>query len=267
MVGQDRGRLKSPAPPPGYDPQLYRLLHRGNAGDAEFYRRGCARARTVLELGCGYGRLLNALLPRRGGYVGVELDPGLLRLARAERARLSATERARVTLRRADMRDFRLAERFDRVVIPHSGLFCLASDADVLACLRCVRDHLAPAGELWFDTYAADSFHRLGDRDPAADRTWHWLAAVAEGAREYDVFERARWRRDAQRLSVRYRYVPRAGGPAREGRIEHRYLRSSQLPALLEAAGLRQLSRAGDFRGGAFRRNSELLVIRAALQR
>ena len=87
VVGQDR-RLIPPAE--RYDPELYRLLHRGHPGDAAYYARHCTGARRVLELGCGYGRLIKSLLPKRGRYVGVDIEPGLLRLARSERAQLPA---------------------------------------------------------------------------------------------------------------------------------------------------------------------------------
>ena len=45
----------------GYDRRLYASVHRGNPGDVGFYERLCAEARTVLELGCGYGRVLSRL--------------------------------------------------------------------------------------------------------------------------------------------------------------------------------------------------------------
>src|SRR6188768_1681102 len=120
----------------GYDAELYGLVHRGTPGDLAFYARVCAGARAVLELGCGYGRLLPALAGVVHSYVGLDCDAGLLRLARRERAALH--------------------EPFDRILIPHSGVFCLQSDADVLDCLRCVRAHLRDDGELVLDSYAAD---------------------------------------------------------------------------------------------------------------
>lgn len=251
----------------GYAAELYRLVHRGNSGDRSFYSRACRDAASVLELGCGYGRLISALVPRAGGYVGVELDAGMLRLARQARAGLSPAVAKRVALVRGDMCGFTLARRFDRVVIPHSGLFCLGTDAQVLACLRRVRAHLELDGELIFDTYSADAFHRDGDPEDEAEDRWEWLTRVGDAERAYDVFERTRWQRELQRMTVRYRYTPVGGGRSRLGVIEHRYLLREQMLALLRRAGFRVLGRHGDFRGGRLLKGSELVVVRAARMR
>ena len=67
---------------PSYDPELYALLHRGTPGDEAFYVEHC-RGQRVLELGAGYGRLMPALADVASEYVGLERDPGMLRLATA----------------------------------------------------------------------------------------------------------------------------------------------------------------------------------------
>lgn len=247
----------------GYPAELYRLVHRGSPADRAFYSRACRGASEVLELGCGYGRLMSALVPRAGRYLGLELDAGMLRLARRQRALLPDAVARRVELVRGNMRTFEFERRFDRVVIPHSGLFCLASNADVLACLRRVRRHLALDGELIFDTYSADAFHRDGDPDDAAEDRWEWLTRAGELPRSYDVFERTRWQQKPQRMTVRYRYTPVGGGRSRQGVIEHRYLLRAQMVALLKQAGLRVIARHGDFRGGRLLASSELIVVRA----
>jgi SAM-dependent methyltransferase len=251
---------------PGYDPELYALVHRGTSGDATFYARVCRGARAVLELGCGYGRLLPALAGVATSYVGLDCDAGLLRLARRERAALRQPERAKVKLRFGDMRAFSMRERFDKILIPHSGLFCLQRDADVLACLRCARAHLRDAGELVLDSYAADGFHehsRPGDLPAEAEV---WLARVASSAVEYDVYERSRWDRRRQRMTVTYRHVPRDGGRAREGVIEHRYVRIAQLRSLFERAGFVLEEQSGGFRGQRLSARSELMVVRARVR-
>jgi len=249
--------------PTGYDAELYALVHRGTPGDLSFYARACGGARAVLELGCGYGRLLPALADVAGSYVGLDCDAGLLRLARRARAALDEPARAKVKLRRGDMRAFRIPERFDRILIPHSGLFCLQRDADVLACLRCVRAHLQDGGELLLDSYAADGFHERSRPSDVSAETEEWLARVAMAAVEYDVYERSRWDRRRRHMTVTYRHVPVGGGRAREGVIDHRYLMSAQLRALLERAGFVVVEQSGGFRGQRLSRRSELMVVRA----
>lgn len=246
-----------------YDPELYALVHRGTPGDVSFYAAACRGARGVLELGCGYGRLLPALADAAAAYVGLDCDAGLLRLAKRERAALREPLRAKVSLRRGDMRAFRMRERFDKILIPHSGLFCLRRDADVLDCLRCARAHLREGGELLLDCYAPDAFHeRSRPADVPADAE-EWLARVALAAVDYDVYERSRWDRRRQCMTVTYRHVPDGGGRALQGVIEHRYLRSAQLRSLLQRAGFVSVEQSGGFRGQRLSPRSELMVVRA----
>ena len=65
--------------------ELYALTHRGNRGDLEFYRRTCRGARSVLELGSGYGRVLTVLANAERRVVGLERDPQFLALHRHQR--------------------------------------------------------------------------------------------------------------------------------------------------------------------------------------
>ena len=44
-----------------YPARLYVAVHEGNPGDVAFYRRCCADAGSVLELGCGDARVLAEL--------------------------------------------------------------------------------------------------------------------------------------------------------------------------------------------------------------
>ena len=69
--------------------ELYALTHRGNRGDLEFYQRTCRGARSVLELGSGYGRVLTALAGAKRRVVGLERDREFLALARSRPGQLN----------------------------------------------------------------------------------------------------------------------------------------------------------------------------------
>ncbi|MCA9636138.1 MAG: Smr/MutS family protein [Myxococcales bacterium] len=137
---------------------LYARLHSGNPGDLERYRRACEGATTILELGCGEGRVLRALAAPDRHLVGVDLDPGLLALAR-HRCGRARPRPASLRLIAGDMRTLALGRAFDRVLIPYSGIFCLADEAEVIAALSRAREHLAPGGEVIFDAYQVDAVH------------------------------------------------------------------------------------------------------------
>lgn len=245
-----------------YDPELYALLHRGTPGDERVYLDAARGVQQMLELGCGYGRLLVPLARAGHRVTGLELDPGLLDLARGAVAGLAPAARARVTLVHGDMRDFQLGERFERVFIPFSGLYCLRSEADMIACLQRVRDHLTPDGVLVFDAYVIDAFHahadpgeEQDDGEPVARVVWRNVA--------YDVFETTAWDRPAQRLHVTYRYQPTGPGTPRYGTIRHRYLLTTQVAGLCARAGLRLHDAGRDLAGAALSAHAEHMVCTA----
>ena len=234
--------------------ELYALTHRGSRGDVAFYRRACGGATSVLELGCGYGRVLTGLARPGRRLVGLDRDAGLLKLARRA---LGPSAK----LLRGDMRGFELGERFDRVLIPYSAFYCLLTKADALSCLRAARRHLTHDGLLLFDVYAADGFHRArGAEGEELDR----LFTLALAGRSYEVFEHSRWHRRRQRLDITYLYVDQESGRRIELPLPQRYWLAAQLRPLLRQAGLELVALHGDFRGGRYSPStSERMVVTA----
>lgn len=257
--------------PGDYPAELYELVHRGTEGDAAFYRRVCANAQRILELGCGYGRVLEALadLDTPGlELTGIDRDPEMLARARARLAQRSGPA-SRVRLVAADMSRFALERaeagptRFDRILIPHSGLYCLPDPAACVACFRCCTRHLAPGGKLVLDAYGADAFHATADPADHVDERLDPVVTVEHEETCYDVFERSRWHRSAQVLDVTYEYIPRGGGTCRMGRLRHHYLLQHQIEPLLREAGLRLVSLDGDFEGGPCTPEADMWVATA----
>jgi SAM-dependent methyltransferase len=256
-----------------YAAALYELVHRGTPGDLEFYRRACADADNVLELGCGYGRVLMALAGLGLSVTGLDRDPELLALGEEHAGRLGKSVASRIEFVLGDMTDFdlisgaRSRERgtFDRILIPYSGLYCLLTDEACESSFRQIAAHLRPTGKLILDAYTADRFH--AETDPAyhVDKHLDPIVAVEYQGEVYDVFERTRWERDRQRLDVTYEYIPRDGGAVLQGSIAHRYLLEGQLERLLERAGLTLISLAGDFNGGDLAADSDVFVATARL--
>lgn len=243
-----------------YPVELYEAIHRGSPGDAAHYRRVCAGAAAVLELGAGYGRLMPDVLAVAERYVGLERDAEFAKCARARLTRAPPAVSRRGRVIDGDMTQFSLSDRFDRVLIPHSGLFCLPSRAAVQRCFECVARHLTEDGELWGDTYHADPLHEAGtEATPEA-----WLTATSIRGRLYQVFEQSTWSPADRWVRVCYRYAS-ADAPDRHAAIEHHYLLSGELSELLQRAGLRLVEAWGDFRGGPLDEESEFFVFRAVI--
>lgn len=240
-----------------YDARLYALLHRGSPGDVDFYVRHAAGS--VLELGAGFGRVTIALAEAEGvdSVVGLDVEPTLL-----ERT----PEHAKIETRVADMRDFRLQRRFDRIYAPHGSVWCLLSEDDVRGCFRCVREHLAPGGRFVFDAWAADEMHAEADPEDVDEDHLDLVAEVVDDERPLDVLERSTWDRAAQRLDVTYLYVAEDGEVVAEGLIRQRYLLAPQIERLLEEAGMKVERMLGDFDGRPFAPTEDRIVVEASLR-
>jgi SAM-dependent methyltransferase len=107
----------------------------------------------VLEVGCGTGRIL--IPTARAGFeiTGLDLSPHMLAVCR-QRLEAEAMEvRSRVQLVQADMRQFDLSRVFKLVTIPFRPFQHLTTVEDQLACLDCIRLHLAQGGSLVLDIF------------------------------------------------------------------------------------------------------------------
>jgi SAM-dependent methyltransferase len=241
--------------------ELYALTHRGSPGDVAFYREVCRGAKSVLELGAGAGRLVTALASAERDLVGLELDPALLDLARRNCRALPAAKRKRTRLVQADMRDFELGQRFERVLLPYNALYCLLGQRAALSCFRAARRALVHGGMLAFDVWNAAPFARSVGR--VGTDAQEPVVSFHHARRTWDVFERSRARRARQRLDVIYSYVPREGGPTYEIPIAQRYFLPKELSGLLKRSGFFIDARYGDFSGRDFDPQSAQLIVLA----
>ncbi len=218
----------------------------------------CRGARSVLELGSGYGRLLTAIAEPQRQVCGLELDASLLRLSKDAVLALPERRRRGVALVRGDMRAFELPQRFERVILPYNALYCLLTSADVLRCLRAVRAALEPGGVFAFDVWNADGLDvdslRSGEEDEP-------LARIEHAGQSWSVFEACRRGRGRDRLEVTYTYVPSGAGKPRQQLLRQRYYGSQELLELLERAGLSVTSKRGSFIGTRFGARSPRLVV------
>ena len=144
------------------DPRLARFYDLTNGWDADCdYCAALAQgADSVLDLGCGTGRLAAALADRRR-VIGV--DPAAAMLAIARRR----SGGAGVTWIEGDARTLRLDARFDLVMLTGHAFQVFLTPDDQHAVLTTIARHLSADGRFVFDT-----------RNPAR-RAWRrWTPAL-----------------------------------------------------------------------------------------
>ncbi len=138
-------------------PRYYDHAYRAHRKDIAFYQE-LARAHRgeVLELGAGTGRITLALARSGTHVVGVDRSTDMLARAAEHVARLPAAARARVELRRGDMRSLRLGRKFALVIAPFNLFMHLYSRRDVERTLASIRAHLSPRGRFALDVLMPD---------------------------------------------------------------------------------------------------------------
>lgn len=95
---------------------------------------------SVLDLGCGAGRV-GLHLARRGHRVtGLDIDPGLVAACNERAGELQSTAGV------GDARDFQLDSRFDLILAPMQLIQLFDGPEERQGCLRCVASHLADGG-------------------------------------------------------------------------------------------------------------------------
>lgn len=239
-----------------------------NRRDTQFYvDEAKAVGGTVLELGCGTGRVLLPIA--RAGYTIDGLDSSPHMVERCETKLFAEPEsvRERVHLHRGDVRSFNLGKKFDLVTAPFRVLQHLTTVEDQLAFLDAVARHLQPGGRFCFDVFnpnfaalvAADgSEHEDTPETPLPDgrsfrrtgrvRRVRWIDQVSEIELIYYVSEKAR--------AAPNRYVQA---------FDMRWFLFAELQHLLARRGFRVRSIYGDFDRSPLEDRSPEQVVRAVL--
>src|SRR4030067_2512004 len=114
--------------------------------DIPFYQaRIPTPAASILELGCGTGRVTLALVPHCSYIHGLDLSPAMLTICREKLAKADLPS-GRVRVEEGDIANFDLARSFDLIIAPFRVLQNLDTDAQVDGLFECIRRHLAPGG-------------------------------------------------------------------------------------------------------------------------
>jgi len=252
------------------DARLYDIETGRHTEDIPYWERLIDELRpaSVLELGCGTGRLLGPIarrgLAHRADFklVGLDLSAPLLAAA-TERIGSDPELRVAVRMVEADMSDFALEERFDLVIIAFNGLGFVVGPGRQRACLHAVRRHLAPKGRLAIDLIVPRVSYLAVSERTSPVRLGEDLHEPAPGVARLLRYDTERYDPVRQVDDSIYQYELHHA----DGRVE-RFSRDlswqmtfpNELELLMEDAGLRVTERYGDYERSPFDRRSPLYL-------
>jgi SAM-dependent methyltransferase len=153
------------------DAELYDIAFDWDISDEADWLVGRLQATTVLEPGCGAGRMLEALADRGCQVVGIDRSPRMVELSRR---RLGT----RGDVFEADMTQFDLGRTFDGAVCPINTLLHL-SPAELGRHLQRVAQHLEPRTRYLVQVGLVEA-----DQEPFAGS--HWEASRGQTTLKVD---------------------------------------------------------------------------------
>lgn len=117
--------------------------------DTAFYDNSLPERCSILELGCGTGRLAGLLAGRDRPATGVDISLHMLK---------KAVEKKNNHCRYIcmDMQRPALAQLFDAILIPYNTLNLLPEKMDIISCLKECRPLLAEGGRLYLQIFVPD---------------------------------------------------------------------------------------------------------------
>src|SRR5712664_273902 len=215
--------------------------------DVGFYVEEAKRARgTVLEVGCGTGRILLPIARAGCSIVGVDSSRQMLERCRAKLAGEPAAVQGRVRLVLREMRDLTLGATYALIIAPFRVLQHLTTVDDQLRCLEVIARDLAPNGRLVFDVFNP-AFAKLVEADgiEREDTPEQRLPDGRTFRRAWRV-ARVRWIDQVSESELIY-YVD---GKRYVQAFEMRWYLAAELRHLLARAGFRVREMYGDFERG-----------------
>lgn len=249
------------------EPSYYTKCYRGRSDDVAFYTELVAKSKpaSVLEYGCGNGRIALPLARAGTPVTGVDLSEAMLADFQARLDREPAEVARRVSLVRGDMREAKLRRRFPLVLCTFNTFLHLYSRQDVEAFLARVRQHMQPDARFVFDA-TVPSIVEIG-RDPNRAYTVPRMRYPATGELvryaeyfDYDV--------STQVLTVTMRFEPHQD-PKRAWTtlLTHRQYFPRELEALLHYNGFEVEQILPDFAEGTIEPDTDIVVWVTKLRR
>jgi len=219
---------------------------------------------SVLEVGCGTGRILLPIARAGSRITGIDGSKQMLERCRAKVAAEPAAVQSRVKLAQHDMRDFNLGEKFALIIAPFRVVQHLTTIDDQLRFLATVARHLAPQGRLSFDVFNPRFDLLVGaDGVEREDTPEQRLPDGRTFRRTYRV-ARVRWMDQVSEAELIY-YVD---GERYVQAFEMRWYLAAELRNLLARAGFHVRAIYGDFaRGPLMDGCPELVVVAMAESR
>ncbi|MBU0527807.1 MAG: class I SAM-dependent methyltransferase [Candidatus Micrarchaeota archaeon] len=142
----------------------------GDNSDIDFYLQEAKNARgPVLEVACGTGRILLALLSNGIDIQGIDFSRDMLEVLKTNAKAQNLVPKIML----ASMVDFKLDQKFNLIIVPYRSFLHMLSESDRKATLENFKSHLNEGGRLILHIYnpsdedlsMVDEYHHFEQED------------------------------------------------------------------------------------------------------
>ncbi len=120
---------------------FYALEMDGFTEDIGFYQSRLKKSGSILEMGCGTGRIAGCVANKHRFTIGIDISFSMLQRARRK-------NHPHTTYLCMDMTNPSFSISFDTIIIPYNTLNLLKTKERISTCLRACRTYIKPTGRL-----------------------------------------------------------------------------------------------------------------------
>lgn len=232
---------------------LYDYFQKGVKGDARFYLSYFKNFKgKILEIGAGTGRITIPLAKREVNITALDISPQMLKALKVK----AKKENIKIKTICADMRSFKLREKFDAVIITYRTFQHMYSVDDQIKALKNIKKHLKPNGLLIFDVYNPNlNYIQKGN--------WQWrkdsTIKLLDAKQEVKIYYRNRYDMGEQMMYQEF-LIKHSNGRKNIAFLKMRFFFRFEIDHLLRLTGFKVKNLYGDFLKNKFRNNSSEMV-------
>ena len=242
------------------DPILYEQEYASLNSDVDFWVDYVLKNNicSVLELGCGSGRIGLKLIPHLDAYAGIDLSDEFLSRFLMQ---VKMCDIPKVRISKCDMTDFSLGKKFDLIILPFNTISHLYSLEQLKGMLSCVREHMRQNSLFIIDCFNPNMIFLATHSERVLCNEF----VMSETGEQVSVYETNTYFSDKQVNYIKRIYVNHTQKTELELDLPMRMYYPQELDALLQLNGFSIAKKYGNYFESAFDSNSQKQIVVSVL--
>tara|TARA_Y100000996_G_scaffold415292_1_gene409204 strand:+ start:10350 stop:11084 length:735 start_codon:yes stop_codon:yes gene_type:complete len=158
--------------------EIYDEIYSEYKDDLHFYQNISSDSESILEIGCGTGRISIPLAQSGKKVHGIDISPKMIEIAQTK----TNNTLTNLSFQVMDMRELNFKQQFDTILIPFNGFQSLLNVSDQIKCLKNIRKLCHKKTKIIFDVFFPDkeifeqkssNFYLVSQKTQKSLEVWH----------------------------------------------------------------------------------------------